>query len=268
MKYFILLPSARDVGTPYDDIHWAAVLKSVSGFEMYRKKHGRISPRDIVDFLLLDREFPRSIRFCVHGADESLHAITGSPRASFVYPSEQVMGLLRAELDFTPVDRILGGGLHEYLDSLQEKMNTVDNGILNDFVTPAAGRAKSAGAPRGLIPACRIRVALHHKTSYTYDRLVTLSPQVDPAAARAALPHAGHGVLAARSSPKTHFLNWQQDPHSNFLARVVFPERVAALHGGSRSGGGDDGDQSVRLLPGALRREVSVPLRGRAASTN
>ena len=42
VKYFILLPSTRVVGTPYDDIHWSAVLKSVSGFEMYRKKYGRI----------------------------------------------------------------------------------------------------------------------------------------------------------------------------------------------------------------------------------
>ncbi len=85
-------------------------------------------------------------------ADESLHAITGSPMGSFVYPSEQVMGLLRAELDFTPVDRILGGGLHEYLDSLQVKMNTLDNSILNDFVTrlPAKqsqsqGQSQTAG---------------------------------------------------------------------------------------------------------------------------
>jgi hypothetical protein len=54
------------------------------------------------------------------------------------------MGLLRAELDFTPVDRILGGGLHEYLDSLQVKMNTLDNSILNDFVTrPPAGQSQS-----------------------------------------------------------------------------------------------------------------------------
>ena len=44
VKYFMLLPSARDIGTPYDDIHWSAVLKSVSGFEMYRKKYGRITP--------------------------------------------------------------------------------------------------------------------------------------------------------------------------------------------------------------------------------
>src|SRR5436305_8861454 len=62
VKYFMLLPSGGAVGTPYDDLHWAAVLKSVSGFEMYRKKHGRIGPRNIVDFLVLDREFPRSIQ--------------------------------------------------------------------------------------------------------------------------------------------------------------------------------------------------------------
>jgi uncharacterized alpha-E superfamily protein len=147
VKYFILLPLARGVGTPYDDIHWSAVLKSVSGFGMYRKKHGRILPRDIVDFLVMDHDFPRSIRFCIHCADESLRAITGSPMGSFVYPSEQVLGLLRAELDFTSVDYILSGGLHEYLDSLQVKMNTIDNSILNDFVTRLPmGQTQVAGA--------------------------------------------------------------------------------------------------------------------------
>jgi len=57
------------------------------------------------------------------------------------------MGVLRAELDFTPVERILAGGLHEYLDSLQEKMNKVDSCILNDFATPLpVGQAAGAHA--------------------------------------------------------------------------------------------------------------------------
>ncbi len=133
VKYFILLPSTTFIGTPYDDIHWSAVLKSVSGFEMYRKKHGRISPRDIVDFLVLDRDFPRAIHHCIHSADECVHAITGTPMGSFSYPSERLMGLLRAELDFTSVDRIISDGIHEYLDDLQVKMNAIGDSLLQDF---------------------------------------------------------------------------------------------------------------------------------------
>jgi uncharacterized alpha-E superfamily protein len=140
VKYFMLLPSIRDVGTPYDDIHWSAVLRSVSGFEMYRKKHGRIAPSDVVDFLVMDNEFPRAVRFCIKSASESLQSITGTPIGAFRYRSEQLMGQLRAELDFTSVETVIRNGLHEYLDRLQLKMNGIDNSLRDDFAvrtTPA-----------------------------------------------------------------------------------------------------------------------------------
>jgi uncharacterized protein (DUF2126 family)/transglutaminase-like putative cysteine protease len=70
-----------------------------------------------------------------------------------------------------------------------------------------------------------IRVGLYHKTSYDYDRLVTLSPQtvrLRPA------PHTRTPVtsFSLRIEPKEHFINWQQDPQGNFLARLVFPNRT------------------------------------------
>src|SRR5208337_955074 len=92
VKYFILLRSAADVGTPFDDIQWAAVLRSASAFEMYRKRYGRISPRGVVDFLILDPEFPRAIRFCLLAARDSLHAISGTPLGTFRHAPEKLLG--------------------------------------------------------------------------------------------------------------------------------------------------------------------------------
>ena len=133
VKYFILLPSVQDIGTPYDDVQWSAVLKSVSGFEMYRKCHGRIDPRRIVEFLMLDNEFPRAVHYCLGRADRSLHVITGSPAGAFACAAEQRLGLLRSELDYAPVDSIFAGGLHEFLDALQVKMNKIDERVSGDF---------------------------------------------------------------------------------------------------------------------------------------
>jgi len=133
VKYFMLLRSAADVGTPIDDIHWAAVLRSASAFEMYRKRHGRMSPEGIVEFLLLDSEFPRAIRYCLNSARESVHAISGTPLESFKNPAERLLGQLSAELAYAQVEEVLKGGLHEYLDDLQDKMNQVSQGIYDTF---------------------------------------------------------------------------------------------------------------------------------------
>ncbi len=133
VKYFILLPSVSDVNTPFDDIQWGALLHSASAFEMYRKTHGLIAPNKVVAFLLLDREFPRSVLYCISKAEESLHAISGTPLETFSNSAEQGLGQLRSEFAYAQVDQILHSGLHEFLDAFQTKLNDVGADIYKTF---------------------------------------------------------------------------------------------------------------------------------------
>jgi transglutaminase-like putative cysteine protease len=73
-----------------------------------------------------------------------------------------------------------------------------------------------------------IQVAIRHTTTYTFDRLVALSPHVvrlKPAA------HSRTPILSysLKVTPEKHFINWQQDPFGNYLARLVFPEKTGKL---------------------------------------
>ncbi len=73
-----------------------------------------------------------------------------------------------------------------------------------------------------------LHVALTHRTTYTYDRLISVGPQIirlRPA------PHCRTPILSYSLGvlPETHFLNWQQDPFGNFMARIVVPEKTREL---------------------------------------
>jgi uncharacterized alpha-E superfamily protein len=142
VKYFLLLPKADDIGTTVDDVQWAAVLRSASAFEMYHKCHGRISPTRIVEFLLLDVDFPRAIHHSLKAARESMHAITGTPTGMFRAPVEQILGLLCSDLAYAQVDEIIASGLHEYLDELQTKMNQVGAHIYDTFFSGTGAAPK------------------------------------------------------------------------------------------------------------------------------
>jgi uncharacterized alpha-E superfamily protein len=134
VKYFILLPSVRDVGSTLDDLQWMALLKSASAYEMYRKRGvHRLSPHSIAEFLILDPQFPRSIRSCVSRVERSLHEIMGTAIGTWCTPVERTMGKLRTDLDYLTIDEIIQMGLHETLDDLQLRMNSVGSKICETF---------------------------------------------------------------------------------------------------------------------------------------
>ncbi|MDB5103548.1 MAG: hypothetical protein JWP91_1237 [Fibrobacteres bacterium] len=133
VKYFILLPTPSDVGSVVDDLLWAALLHSVSGYEMFRRRHGRILPEKVVDFLVLDREFPRAVLFCLERAEECLLNLSGTPMGSFRNNAEKQVSRLRANLAYTNVEEVISQGLHEFLDNLQNGLNQVGEGIFETF---------------------------------------------------------------------------------------------------------------------------------------
>jgi uncharacterized alpha-E superfamily protein len=133
VKYFILLPSPQDVGTTLDELQWIALLKSASGYEMYRKCQHRITPQDVANFLLLDREFPRSVLFCLLQAEWSLHQISGTSIGRWTNPAERTLGKLRSELEFITIEEVIKSGLHEFLDLTQSRLNSVGGIIFETF---------------------------------------------------------------------------------------------------------------------------------------
>lgn len=146
VKYFILLPSVEYIGMPYDHILWGSILRSASAFEMYRKRHGQIVPDRIIEFLILDNEFPRAIHHCVIMAEMALRNISGTMRGHFSNPAEKTLGRLLADLDYTQLDEIKAIGLHEFIDSLQTRLNQIGAAVHETFfaipVAPAAPPAQ------------------------------------------------------------------------------------------------------------------------------
>ncbi|MGB5361298.1 MAG: alpha-E domain-containing protein [Eudoraea sp.] len=137
VKYNILLGAPQEIGSPLDLMQWAALLKSVSAYDMYRKKYGKLTALNISEFLILDKNFPRSILCCLIHAEKSLQEITGST-GGFSNEAEKQLGKLKSELEFLDISDIFDKGLHEYLDEFQKRLNGVSVSLYNSFFAAQA----------------------------------------------------------------------------------------------------------------------------------
>ncbi len=138
VKYFVLLPSPEWVGTPLDQIQWIALLKSASAYEMYRKYQHRINPNNVAEFLILNRQFPRSVHFCLLQAKQYLHEITNTPIGSWCNDAERSLGKLCSNLGYLTIEDIMESGLHEFLDQIQSSINDVGDRIYSTFFAISA----------------------------------------------------------------------------------------------------------------------------------
>jgi uncharacterized alpha-E superfamily protein len=128
------LPNGDDSVSAGGGLHWSAILRSCGALGSYRTSKRKIDARGVVDFLVFSSVFPRSVRFCIERVDISLHRISGTPRGTFSNDAERETGRLLAELNFGTTDDAFDVGLHDYLDSLQERFNKIGDAIFDTYV--------------------------------------------------------------------------------------------------------------------------------------
>ncbi|MCE2867580.1 MAG: alpha-E domain-containing protein [Burkholderiaceae bacterium] len=118
-----------------DYYHWAAVLRSVSAFETYRKTYRDvITPERVAELLILRGEMPRSLMACMTEVVNNLAQVHNEVSRE----TERFAGRLHAGLRFNSIDDIMRRGLHGYLTEFLEQVYELGNRVSHDFLVPLA----------------------------------------------------------------------------------------------------------------------------------
>lgn len=136
VKYHVLLPRVEDVGGAVDYYQWAAVLRSVSAFESYRKVYRDvITPLRVAELLILREDMPRSLHACMNETYDILRKLVGED------PDEalRLAGEMHAALHYGRMDAIFGAGLHEYLTDFLRRTGQLGAEINRAFFSERAG---------------------------------------------------------------------------------------------------------------------------------
>jgi len=126
--------AASEKDQEYDFYHWSAILRSVSGFEVYRKVYRDvIKPERVAELLILRADMPRSLLGCLNEVINNLAMITSDPSSE----TQRRAGKLRADLQYARIDEILATGLHAFLTQFLDRVNELGAHISREFLVPA-----------------------------------------------------------------------------------------------------------------------------------
>jgi len=125
--------SANGKEQEYDFYHWSAILRSVSGFEVYRKVYRDvIRPERVAELLILRPDMPRSLHASLNEVVGNLGMVANDQSRE----TQRRAGKLRAELQYGRIDEILATGLHAYLTQFLDRINDLGAHISRDFLVP------------------------------------------------------------------------------------------------------------------------------------
>jgi uncharacterized alpha-E superfamily protein len=125
--------AASEKDQEYDFYHWSAILRSVSGFEIYRKVYRDvIKPERVADLLILRPDMPRSLHASLNEVVSNLAMVANDQSAETLRRA----GRLRAELQYGAIEEILSNGLHAFLTQFLDRVNDLGVRISRDFLIP------------------------------------------------------------------------------------------------------------------------------------
>ena len=131
--YFGSPVNALEGEAEYDFYHWSAILRSVSGFEVYRKVYRDvIKPERVAELLILRQDMPRSLHASLNEVMANLQLVSSEPGSDTLRHA----GTLRAELAYGRIDEILATGLHAYLTQFLDRVNALGSRISREFLLP------------------------------------------------------------------------------------------------------------------------------------
>jgi uncharacterized alpha-E superfamily protein len=127
--------TASEKDQEYDFYHWSAILRSVSGFEVYRKVYRDvIKPERVGELLILRPDMPRSLHASLNEVVNNLRLVTSDASSETLRRA----GKLRAELQYGRIDEILATGLHAFLTQFLDRVNDLGAHISREFLVPVS----------------------------------------------------------------------------------------------------------------------------------
>jgi uncharacterized alpha-E superfamily protein len=146
----VRLPTVADVGGAVDYYQWLALLRVLGARRAYRVLYkGTVQPSQVAELLIIRQEFPRSLAFCYSQITAHLGAITSHDPKLAAEARRQAHSLY-TDLRFARVERIIAGGLHEYLTDLIERTGElggeIAQGHLFQAIPPVEAQASTSDA--------------------------------------------------------------------------------------------------------------------------
>jgi len=178
-----LLLQMSSESTELSDLHQsAAILRSASAYQAYRKvSHSVVSPKQIVEFLLLNQYFPRSVRFCARVLRRHIERLGENSSPHTNREPARLIGQMAADLEFTTLEEITDMGLESFLMEVLQQLDRITTSVSRTYFRSQDSQDTKTSGPRHSSPGyldaavhqAKALLSAHLQFTYSYEAPVT-----------------------------------------------------------------------------------------------